>query len=412
MTPTVEETKKMIADPNKQYEVLLWTESVLRPLADPAKYEKLCNPGGDPFVLTPEIFKSVQTALYPYAAGGTPGHDFGHHKRDLLDIIALVGNDPEVAKAYTSEIIACIFGGAYHDIGCAITDRYKDNVAWLGHAEVGAWLFFTLTENLLPEHIRILVAYAIAAHTHALNPVATNIGYIRQPWEDKLFYNLGRPIRVAVWFTRFADRLDTGTTLLGRHPIAQLDSYVYKGVDLSGKDSFPADDRMLKLLLKPIEVTEEKTPSTLQHLRNFANSANQTTVNPYNQHDARFPMMNRFMTDKAKNAHKLLSVIASSEKSILDTISQKTIASPLDSQFFWEFILKVSCTNDTEAVHTSFNAVWEKLSPEEQQKWIPGIKFAVKEYDRWMSYLVYKIKHSSLPMIQALAPTIMEIVQQ
>jgi len=408
-TYTVEEMKIKIQDPKEQYQVLLWTENALRPLADPAEYERLCKM--EEFQLTPEIFKAIFVAMNPFAAGGSPGHDQGHHMRDILGVAAIIGNDQEIAKAYHNDVIAGLIAGAFHDAGCSFMPRYKDGDGWIGHDLGGAKILYDMLEGLVPEHIRLLASYAVACHTHALNPMTTKIGYIRQPWEDRLFYNLGRPIRVAVWLTRFADRLDTnGVTLMARHIVAQLDSYVYKGVDLSGTTTYVADDLMLKLLLKPQPIMEEKTPSTLKHIANFAASNDQAKIGAYNQHDARFPTMNRLITEKAKQAVKLGEVIGNNEKTILDTLLPKSNASVIDSQFFWDFLKKVAVTEDVEAVHSSFIAVWDNLTPDEQNQWIAGIKFANKEYDSWVGLLKFKVKNATNPMIDSLIPTIMEIV--
>lgn len=400
--------KTKFANPSEQYQASLWIEKVLRPLADPTVYEALCN--SESFDFTVEKFVVLQKTLEPFAASGTPGHDRGHHLRDLLGVAAIVGNDPTVAKAYPSDVLAGFLAGAYHDIACAVVNRYQDGQSWLAHAEIGAWIFFHLTEGLLPESIRLLAAYAIAAHTHALKQVVTTIGNPRQPWEDKIFFNLGRPVRVAVWLTRFADRLDTnGVTLLARHIVAQLDSYVYKGVDLSGSASYMADDIMLKLLLKPEAILEGTTPSTLLHIKRFAGSNDQSKIGPYNQHDARFPAMDRLITAKSKQAVKLAEVIGKDEKSLLDSLQSKTIT-VTDSGFFWEFLKKVSSTEDIEVVHTSFTAVWDSLSTDEQNKWVAGVKFAQKEYGNWVGLLKFKVKNATNPMIRALIPQIMEIV--
>lgn len=397
--PTVSEIKAKYSDQKEQYQILLWTEKALRPLANPAEYERLCQM--EDFHLTPEVFNAIYEALEPFAAGGTPGHDRGHHLRDLLGVSAIIGNDPVVAQAYPNDVVAGFIAGSFHDAGCAVLDRYKDGDGWIGHDLAGAKIVYDVLEGLAPEHIRLLVAYAIACHTHALKPVDTKIGYIREVWEDRLFYNLGRPVRIAVWLTRFADRLDTnGVTLLARHIVAQLDSYVYKGEDLSGTATYVADDIMLKLLMKPEAVLEGKTPSTLMHIKRFADSNDQSKIGAYNQHDGRFPVMNRLITTKSDQAVALV-----------ETIGKDSKAPGANANLVWDFLKYVSNSDETDSVKDSFVVVWNSLTTKEQKKWGPGIAFAYKEYNNWLDLLKKEVQNSSLPLVTELIPSIMEIVK-
>lgn len=210
------------------------------------------------------------------------------------------------------------------------------------------------------------------------------------------------------WLTRFADRLDTnGVTLMARHIAANLDSYLYNGQDFSGDKWYTINDKSLQLLIKPEPVLDGTVPSTLLHIARFAGSNDQSKIGAYNQHDRLFPMMNRLITEKSKQAVKLGEVIGKGEKTLFDSLGK---LSENGEELFWNFLSRVSDTPEIEVIHKDFSVLWSHLTPEEQEKWVSGIKYAEKEYDAWVNRLKYNVRHSTNPMVKSLIPTILEIV--
>ena len=389
---TVEGLKALLLDRPSQLRIHDWVQKNLRPLENDAVYEGLCQK--DEFIPTAETMALIFTAFRPLHGGGA-GHEFGggHSWRDLLDGLAVLAHDPVMKTGYQNEVFAGLLASFSHDIGNVGKPRYEDNVWEEGHAEVGAWLAFNLLEGIVPENIRLLAAYAIAAHTHKLGPVTCDNGYVREVWNDRLFYNLGKPVRIAIWLTRFADRLDTNSvTLFARHIPANIEGSFYGGKDFSAADFYDLDGKALAVLVKPEVVKDGNAPSTLMHIGNFANSS--FKFGAYSQHDARFPSMERLMAYKANQGLRLIEVV---------TGSNGKTSSSTESVFdlFWSFLKKVSRSTAVDETLTIFRHIWAGLSPEEQEKWRAGIEFANKAYDEWLRLLYTEIESSDHPLVVA-----------
>ncbi|HCQ30889.1 TPA: hypothetical protein DIU27_00705 [Candidatus Collierbacteria bacterium] len=390
---TVEELKVKLLDRDFQLMIHNWVQKTLRPLENDAEYERLC--AMEEFVPTPEIMTAIYAALRPYHGGGV-GHEFGggHSWRDFLDGLAIIAHDPTLKTAYPNDVFAGLLGDFMHDFGNVAKPRYEDNLWEEGHAEVGAWQAYQVLQDLLPEHILLLMAYAIAAHTHKLGPVTCDNGYVREVWNDRMFYNMGHPVRVAVWLTRFADRLDTnGVTLFARHIPANIEGSFYGGKDFSAAAFYELDGKALAVMVKPTVVKDGNAPSTLMHIGNFANSS--FKFGAYSQHDARFPSMERLMAYKANQGLRLVEVV---NQSIGEAQPQATL-STLD--LFWNFLCRVSCFESIEETRPIFLHIWGELTPEEQERWRIGLEFANEAYDQWLRLLYVEIESSDHPMVVA-----------
>jgi hypothetical protein len=386
--------KKLLKRPF-QTEISDWITSTLRPLEDRQKYLALCQM--ETFEPTPDTVENIYHHLHQFTVLGKPGHDLGHLNRDLLSGAAISGTDPYAAKAYGNDAIAAFFGAAYHDIGVGIWPRYQDYFWECGHAEIGAWLFYHLTEKYLPEHLRRLVAYAIAAHTHQLKPVKTKLDFERQPWVDHLFENDGHPVGVSIWITRFSDRLDTnGITLFCRHIIANVEGARQEGRDFTGGSWYELNKKSLSYLLKPDTViSEENMPSTLKHMENFANSAKNAT--PYSQHDNQFPVMKEFIS------YKILQT-----ETLIDIVRHQT-GKP-DFPKFRRFIMRMSLSPIIVSTLNDVEKLWNDLTPDEQSHWARGFTYAEETYPEWLEIVHSKIKQSNSPLIKSAKSLITKII--
>jgi hypothetical protein len=381
-----------------QLEIASWIEKTLRPLSDQKRYQELCQQ--EPyFTASTKTIRNIFRHLHPYTTLGKPGHDTGHLLRDFLSGSAISGTDPYAAKAYPNDSTAAFFGAAYHDIGNSISFRFQDYFWECGHAEIGAWLFYHLTEKFLPENIRRLTAYAIASHTHLLKPVETKVGYTRPVWVDHLFETPdGHPVGISIWITRFADRLDTnGITLLCRHIIATIEGSRQEGRNFSGQDWYEINKNALDILLKPDTVIEGTTPSALKHLENFANSAK--FVTPYSIHDKQFPIMNEFMTYKVHQSESLIKIV-------------KTKTSQANFQKFRRFVAKMSLSPIITSTLNDVEKLWDDLSKEEQSHWGPAFEYIEKSYIEWLEILHARIKKGDSSLIKSVQPLVNKIIAQ
>jgi len=390
--------RKKLTQRKFQKEVADWISSNLRPLADPKIYQELCQKEPE-FIPDTRTIENIYRHLHVFTIQGKPGHDTGHLLRDFLSGSAISGTDPYAAKAYTNDRTAAFFGAAYHDIGNSIAFRFQDYFWECGHAEVGAWLFYRLTEKFLPEHIRRLTAYAIAAHTHLLKPVETKIGFTRPVWVDHLFEtDGGRPVGISIWITRFADRLDTnGVTLLCRHIIATIEGSRQEGRNFSGQDWYEINKKALDILLTPDTVIEGTTPSALKHLENFADSAKNIT--PYSQHDAKFPVMKEFMNYKVQQSEKLIHIV-------------KTQTDKADFNKFRRFVARMSLSPIITSTLNDVEKLWIELTPEEQSHWGPAFDYIEKSYVEWLQILHARIKEGDSALINSVKPLVTKIITQ
>lgn len=389
--------KKKIQQRPFQKEIADWITDTLRPLENQKLYRQLCQQ--DPhFIVDPKTINHIFHHLRRFTVLGKPGHDTGHLYRDYLSGAAITGTDSYAAKAYPNDSTAAFFGAAYHDLGNSIVFRFQDYLWECGHAEVGAWLFYKLTEKFLPESTRRLTAYAIAAHTHMLKPVETKVGFTRQPWVDHLFENESHPVGVSIWITRFADRLDTnGVTLLCRHIIATIEGSRQEGRNFSGTEWYEVNEDALNILLKPDTILSGTTPSALKHLENFANSAKNIT--PYSQHDDQFPIMKDFMNYKVKQSETLIDIV-------------KNQTGKADFNKFRRFVAQMSLSPIITSTINDVEKLWDKLTPEEQSHWGPAFDYIEKSYSEWLEYLHGKIKESDSVLIRSVKPLVTKIIDE
>lgn len=151
-----------------------------------------------------------------------------------------------------------------------------------GHGEIGAWLFYNLTVDLLKETLREMTAYAIAAHTHYTEPlaVAQPEGYERLPyWYGLEYLDDGkRPYGLAPILTRFCDRLDlSGCTHYTRHLLAAADSAEEGGEDFTGKDFYEFNEEKLVTIFTPeIREGNPRPQTVLEHVQMFTNLTSAT----------------------------------------------------------------------------------------------------------------------------------------
>ncbi|HOX96597.1 MAG TPA: hypothetical protein PLI45_04430 [Candidatus Woesebacteria bacterium] len=350
--------------------------------------------------------------LSPFTNAGSPGHDFGHARRDLLAAFALA-TDKNVATYQPAEVLAGIIAGAFHDIGTAITPRYQDS-EWLGgHAEVGAWLFYELTDGILEKNLRLLIAYAITSHTHYLKTVECADGSKRDPWYYELVEVEGKKYGWAVLACRFADRLDTnGCTLAPRHLLANADVAESPDQhDFSGSEFYEINRKTIDVIVTPrkamIDIGNGKTaPTAIQHINNFANSNFGNSV--YSRDDHLFPTMSRLMGYKVAQATDLglsftPSIIVVMTAFFVPSLITKKVRS---------FFLRISRAPRFEESWAVLEKAFSKLSREDLARWSYLTDYMSYSYDRLLMVLKNTIVENSSVYTKPVLPLLDDLIAE
>jgi len=422
---TPDQLREKLADRAFQLEMVYWLESSIRPLENDAFYLMVARDRTSTVrPIDTACIQAVLDRLEPYILLGTPAHELGHHIFDALGGSAIISNDPFVASAYRNEIDAAFFGAMSHDCATGVQHRYIDNEWELNHGELAAWIFYHATEGILIEPVRRLTAYAIAAHPHMTKEMTAKNGSVRKPWRDQIFTFGKTPVRLAVWITRWTDRLENGgdsATHLPRHALATLDGARIGGMDLHGVDWYSFNDQ-LKYLFTPKAFVFEipavnsdgtpvmkdgqpvinKIPTMLQHLKGYAASAGAFPYSPYNQHDHRSVNMMTLMAWKVDNSAKLIEMVSN------------TIGTPDFKLFIKHLQLKSGLPNNQMMTDTieMLRDLWNLNTPEDQAHWAKGFEFAYKSYYEWLDLLQANVAQATDPTVLAFQPLVADLISK
>jgi len=397
-----------------------WVQNTLRSLEDNDAY--LAAAKGSKldrfFNLDTATIAKILRIMEPFVLLGTPAHDLGHHLFDGFGGSAIIGHDPFIAKGYRNDINGAFFGAMFHDSSTGIQHRYIDNEWECNHGELAAAIFFFNTAGILPLNTRLLAAYAIAAHPHMLKEMTAKNGSVRKPWVDELFYDGQKPVRLAVWITRWTDRLENGgdpATHLPRHALASVDGARVGGLDLHGINWYGFNDGLKFLFVPKAVVTEvpvldkdgqpvlkdgqpaiNKIPSMLMHLQGYAKSALAFPYSPYNQNDHLSPSMQMLMAFKVKSSAELI-----------DTVTN-TVGEPDFEKFVTLMKIKSGDPLSPTGLETieMVRELWELNSKEDQAHWANGFEMALDTYYTWVAMLQKEISEATDPTVKAFAPLI------
>lgn len=415
------EIRKRINDRAYQLEIIAWVDSYLRPLDNDALVLEMARKR--PFGIgnfTTAKFKAVIDRMSSLMEGGTPAHEDGHRWFDALDVSAIISDDPYIARAYRNEIDAAFWAGWYHDNSTDVQHRYIDAEWECNHCELGAWRFYHATEGLIAEPIRRLAAYYIAQHQQMTSEKKAKVG-TQKPWNDRLFFWDGHPVRIGVWICRWADRLENGgdsATHLVRHALAAVDGARIGGMDLHHLDGFYNFRDQLAYLFTPATMVAEfpriengitvmkdgqpvmdKFPSMLKHLEGYRISAG-PAQSIYNQHDGKSPNMRFLMDWKVSNSKRLIQIIT------------ETTGEPNFEFFEKQMKMKSGYPNSNltlEAIELVRN-LWNLTSPDDQSHWAQGFEFALKSYYEWLEILQAQISKATDPTVKAFRPLVKSFV--
>ncbi|MBI4980240.1 hypothetical protein HZC30_01630 [Candidatus Woesearchaeota archaeon] len=220
-----------------------------------------------------------------------PGHSLGHLSRDYAHALTLVENlDADPKHLFIGGV-----AGVLHDVGNALVERFAESGRVVRHAEAGALLLGEafnykkinpLLDVGLNDAKRILMSYAVAAHTHytRASEVKCADGEVRkiEPYTD--VDAEGKPL-LGIWLARWVDRLDcNGPCFPARHYLTLGEEHK----DFDGERHFEVNlAPHLEPRLLPEAERRAMNPvpdqTMLEHMKMFGDS--QTNNSPYGKHD-------------------------------------------------------------------------------------------------------------------------------
>lgn len=417
-----------LQDTNFRFTLIDWVNRTLRPMENDALYLMVArDPNYTP--LDTARLETILGRLNAYIVRGTPAHELGHHIFDVLGALALISDDPFISRAYRNEIDAAFLAASFHDVCTGVQHRYIDNLWELDHGEIAAWIVYHALEGLVSEPVRRLTAYAIAAHPHKSSKAADGSPIYR--WRDLLFFDGEYPVRLAVWVTRWTDRLENGADgacHAPRHALANVDGArvnakradgtTVSAMDLHGTDWYTFLNALVLMFKPQLGVVEmpvtkngepvlkdgepvlEKVPTLLQHLRGYANSAVAYPYSAYNQLDDRSPNMRGLMDKKVAFS-----------AAFIDAVLNSTGAP--DFELFVKLMKKKSGYPNNQMTIDTIEMVrdlWNQTPAADQAHWAHGFEVALQQYDQWLAILQDRIAQATDPTVIAFRPLVPGLV--
>ncbi len=228
------------------------------------------------------------------------GHGVGHLVRDYVHAAMLLDEDIP-----SEELFVGLIGGVLHDIGCSVIRQYDENTRAVRHAEAAALLVNHVSKPMngigLSQAERILVSYAVAAHTNYLKPsvvlCADGVERIIEPYVDSL--PDGSPL-MANHLPRWVDRLDLiGPCFVARHYLTLATEH--KDFGDCGFYNVEFFDHMRPLLRE----TPDGPRTMLEHIKMYADS--QTNESVYGKHD--FGEMVRLRDEERQQTYRIIEAV-------------------------------------------------------------------------------------------------------
>ncbi len=311
-----------------------------------------------------------------------PGAGFGHFTRDYLNAIVLAN------KLDTSpqDLFIGLVSGALHEMGVTIRDRYAENKQAIRHAEAGAILLYEIMSDdmyfltKLNRAERILICYAIAAHTHYLKEmdIACEDGITRKikPYRDTYYDNT--PI-IGIWFARWTDRLDIDApAFVARHYLTLEKSHI--DYSQNGFFSVTFADHMRPLLRSSSEISAQGGNRTLlEHLNMFATSQNNDS--PYGKYD--FGAMIEMRDRQTERLNRIIQAVQES-KVEFDSYQTELVLTA------WTTFLYTNIEPTPKALITAIHLKdnFKKLDQTTQRAWLNGFVATMREYIDWSKWIM------------------------
>jgi len=304
----------------------------------------------------------------------SPGHGLGHLVRDYIHIASIVkDSDIDPKQAYIG-----VIAGVLHDfLGCSLVERYAERKRVIRHAEAGGLLFMKIANEIgIDENVSLLVYYAIAAHTHYLNPslVKCSDGVEREILPYKDLDDEGKPI-MAIFLTRWADRLDVnGPCLVGRHYLTLAE--VHEDYSSSGGFySVKYASHMRPLLRSKEQIKTDPEGRTMrEHIAMFADSQNNES--PYGCHD-----FGKMVTLRDSYKERLFRIIAAFDSPLEFSAEKEMELLDMWTDWLHRIIEPNSDLAKDDAL--ALKKMFSTLPVKTKQAWLNVMTVTLEEYGEW-----------------------------
>ena len=332
------------------------------------------------------------TRFAPFIEQLPTGHGVGHLSRDLINLSQIL-QDPYIQQQSNVEILVAIIAGIFHDIGNSVIERYDEPNRFTGHAEVGAYLFGQITNDIIPPNLLKLIQFSISSHTNYLKDLTIIKGEgtpqektrIRRQYDNTLHQDKNETHKIAVWITQASDRTDAlGVPFVIRHILTKA----VPTKDYSeGEFHVPADTEEADFMhqFMPLIRTagykqqlitkKDKTSIVLEHFFTYY----ETTVNksPYSQYDTPYFTSNVANENAFDTARFIIAATAKAE-----TYTQ----SKREKQFekFYKLCTILEPAINTKNAIKSLRHKFGWLSESYQNHWAYGFMLLADTlYPRW-----------------------------
>ncbi len=298
-----------------------------------------------------------------------PGHSLGHIIRDYCHAMMLVKKIDEIDPKH---LFIGAVAGALHDVGCALVERYSETETTLRHAEASSLLLDLIFSEYvfgLNDAEKILIQYAVAAHTNYLKPITIlgkdGVSRLIEPYQDM---DGDKPI-FGIHLPRWVDRLDTsGPCFVGRHYYTLIKSHKNFGEEIGHYD-VEFEQHMNPLLRdKP-----EGSRTMVEHLRMFASSQSNASV--YGKYDLGYMVILR---DQYRQW--LEQIIQSTQvPRALDVLSQEKILTA-----WTRFLSAVIEPTPKGALYAQkLEMMFRDLPETTRLAWLPAFDLTMMLYFQW-----------------------------
>lgn len=373
--------------------------------------------------LPEDVIEKLYERFSPFIERLPSGHGEGHFARDLVNFTTLM-SDPKAKELYRDEVEVVVgsFAGLFHDIGNSVVKRYDDAVRSAGHAEVGAYLFGQVAQDIIPQNLLKLVEYSIAAHTHygvKDYPIDKN-GRQKRSYADRdaIVEDESGRNRLAIWLTRQTDRQDMfrAAPYIIRHsetkavPTQDFTDGYFHETDPNEIRDFQFQFRpeaLKRITIKPDGSTAEAV-DVLAHILSISQSA--FAKNIYTQYDSEW--FTNLAKDGEEGIKTYIREVSNPDGATLDE-------SAVDAKFdqFYAMSRIIDPGRDIQDVISLFKSKFATMSPEDRSRWSHGFDLLVGQlwpewFEKTTTIMQSELPSLGSPKVDALVKDIQHRAQQ
>lgn len=352
--------RKYLANPSVDEKIFSSIQNLRISVEPIEKYREVkAKAAQEMHTLSPDILRQVMEKLKPFFRVLPTAHSAGHASRDAVHLIEIL-QDKEAENYDDVELLAGIIGGLAHDIANGVIDRTNEKSRLSYHDDVGAWLLKYILKDELPENLRLLVQFCVAAHTNTEETIEVSkdgVSFIKKPYETEIVGN----DKVCLAITRAADRGDLNSIIL---PIRHLPYKLADNVPHTKIWKESANER--EFMAKYLASGDQPRPV----LKYFTSVVRNTKEKNHHSNDDTDYLMNTLFLPKVNDLENFIQVILTAKtvnngsQSIKDFLKLSLLLEPGEDRY--EILGKAA-----RRLHL--------LEPDLLKSWAAGFQYLVKE---------------------------------